>query len=102
MTKFTQGHDGFYWAPPIDPSDLLDYVMDFSGILGSDSIATVSWAVTGTGATEVSGLRSNTAKTATVWLNGGVAGQDAMITASVVSVGGREFDRSFKILCKNQ
>lgn len=100
MTSFALNADGYYYAPPIDPDEELDYTLDLTGVLGADTISSVSWAAT-TGITEVTAKRSNTTATATVWLKLATLGGIFTVTASVTSVGGRKLDRSFKIKCQS-
>ena len=99
MTSFALNADGYYYAPTIDPDEELDYTLDFAGMLGADTISSVSWAAA-TGVTEVTAKRSNTTTTATVWLKLATLGGIFTVTASVITVGGRKMDRSFKIECK--
>lgn len=99
MDKFTVVN-GITYAPEIDPSDKLDYTMDFASLLGVDTINTVTWSATA-GVTIDSGKESNTNTTATVWLKDGVVGETATVTCRIVTVGLRTIERSFKIQCKN-
>lgn len=99
MTEFTVVN-GVLHAPDIDPSDRLDYTMNFAAVLGIDTIDSVLWVAT-TGITVDSGSNSNTTSTATVWLKDGVLGQQPTVTCRVTTVAGRIIERSFKILCKN-
>ena len=55
-----------------DPDATLDYIIDWSEWLDTDTISTSTWTVP-TGLTNVSD--SNTTTTATIWLSGGTAGQ---------------------------
>lgn len=79
-----------------DPNAVLDYQIDWSTWLGSDTIASSSWVIP-TGITEDSD--SNTTTTATVWLSGGTAGTTYTVTNRIVTAGGRTEDRSLTIKC---
>lgn len=79
-----------------DPDAVLDYQIDWSTWLGSDTIASSSWVIP-TGITEDSD--SNTTTTATVWLSGGTAGTTYTVTNRIVTAGGRTEDRSLTIKC---
>lgn len=79
-----------------DPESVLDYQIDWSTWLGSDTIASSSWVIP-TGITEDSD--SNTTTTATVWLSGGTAGTTYTVTNRIVTAGGRTEDRSLTIKC---
>jgi hypothetical protein len=86
-----------------DPSELLDYVLNWNdGWLATspaETILTSSWSVTSgiTKATE-----SNTTTTATVWLSGGTHGQEYLATNTVTTSAGRTGERSIKILVRNR
>lgn len=79
-----------------DPDATLDYGVDWTKWLGVDNIASSEWSVP-TGITLVAD--ELTAKTATVWLSGGTAGQSYRITNRVVtsSVPARVDERSMTI-----
>lgn len=77
-----------------DPSAVLDYVIDWSSWLGSDTISTSTWTVP-TGITKNSDTKTNT--TATIWLSGGTADVEYVLTNRIVTAGGRTDDRSIKI-----
>ncbi|MGD9099824.1 MAG: hypothetical protein PVF45_05035 [Anaerolineae bacterium] len=82
-----------------DPDAKLDYVIDWSSWLGSDTIQTSAWTVA-SGLTEESNSKTDT--TATVWLSGGTAGKTYRVTNHIVTVGGREDDRSFWIVVQER
>jgi hypothetical protein len=77
-----------------DPDAVLDYSIDWSRWLDTDTIATSSWTVT-TGVTLDS--HSNTTTRATAWVSGGTAGEVYFLTNHVVTAGGREDDRSIRL-----
>ena len=77
-----------------DPGAVLDYVVDWSVWLGTDTIATSTWTV-GTGLTQASA--SNTTTMATCWLSGGTAGQSYSATNRIVTAGGRTDERTLTI-----
>lgn len=78
-----------------DPSARLDYQIDWSAWLGADTIATSEWTVP-TGLTLYS--QSNTTTSAIVWLEGGTAGAEYLVTNQITTTGGRIDQRSIKIL----
>lgn len=82
-----------------DPDDVLDYTIDYDGEdwLGSDTIATSSW-VAETGITIDSDTNDTT--TTTVWLSGGTADTNYIVTNSIVTAAGREKDESLYIRVK--
>lgn len=79
-----------------DPDSVLDYTVDWSGdnYLGADTIASASWTVPG-GITQAAS--SATTTTATIWLSGGVDGQDYDVANKIVTAGGRTDERTIRI-----
>lgn len=77
-----------------DPEAELDYTIDWSEWLDTDTIASSSWDVpTGLTATD----DDSTSTTATVWLSEGVDNHNYTITNTIVTAGGRTDSRSFEI-----
>jgi hypothetical protein len=79
--------------PRKDPSEVLDYQIDWAPVLESDSIATSIWTAPAGFAV---GSTTNTATTSTVWLSGGNAGSH-LITNRITTAGGRTFERSVSL-----
>lgn len=80
-----------------DPQAKLDYSIDWGTLgwlVGGDTLSSASWTVP-SGLTKVSETNSTTS--ATVWLSGGTDGTDYDITCHVVTVAGREDDRTLRI-----
>ena len=75
-----------------DPQDVLDYQIDWSDWLDTDTISTSAWVVQ-TGLTKDSS--SNTTTTATVWLSGGTNGNQYVLTNTITTANGRTVERSF-------
>lgn len=75
-------------------SETLDYIMDWSTWLGSDTISSSSWVVPN-GLT--TGTASNTTTTATQFVGGGQVGNDYVVTNTIVTAGGRTATRGFKL-----
>lgn len=73
------------------PTDILDYVWDWSSWLPvGDSISTATFTAA-TGLTkEVSPAASHTGTTATVWLGGGTAADEYEVTCEILTAGGRD------------
>ena len=90
--------DGFYYAPPIDPDDTLDYKLDLAKPLDGDAIAGVVWSRDPAGITIV-GVGSFTSTTASVRLTAATLGGTWTISARITTASGQVFDRSFKITC---
>jgi hypothetical protein len=77
-----------------DPQAELDYTIDWSSWLGSDTITTSSWTVP-TGLKKES--ESNTTKIATIWLSEGTADKEYTVTNKIVTAAGRTDERSIII-----
>jgi hypothetical protein len=77
-----------------DPGASLDYTIDWSGWLGTDTIATSTWtAATGI----VIGVTANTTTSATAWLSSGTVGQIYAVTNHIVTAAGRTDSRTLEI-----
>lgn len=79
---------------PKDPSEVLDYTIDWEPYLAGDAIASVVWTVAA-GINQNASMYSRT--TSTIWLGGGVAGTLYNITCQITTVGLRTADRTFRI-----
>ncbi len=82
-----------------DPNAILDFSVDWTDWLGSDTIVTGTWIIP-TGITEIS--KSNTTKIATVFVSGGGTGQTYALVNRINTSGGRTDDRTIYILVKEQ
>ncbi len=79
--------------PSKDPSEVLDYQIDWSPLLDTDTILTSTWVVPA-GLTIQS--QSLTGTTATIWLSGGLEGYHR-VTNTIVTSGARTFERSVEL-----
>ncbi len=77
-----------------DPDAVLDYVIDWDDWLGTDTIATSTWAAEA-GITIDSDTNTNT--TATVWLSSGTAGTEYIVTNEIVTAASRTDNRRLRI-----
>ena len=83
-----------------DPQAVLDYEVDWSDWLeGGDTISASEW-------TAPDGITieedSNTTTTATVWLSGGTAGEIYDVVNGISTNGGRDDDRTIRIVVKQK
>jgi hypothetical protein len=78
-----------------DPNSTLDFVVDWSAWLETDTISAVSWTVP-TGITQTTSSFADT--TATIWLMGGTAKAIYLIGCRITTAAGRIEDHSFEIL----
>lgn len=83
--------------PSKDPDEVLDYQLDWSGRLGSDTIATSSWTVPA-GITKNSD--TNTATVTTIWLSSGTLNSSYELQNRVTTTGGRTMDQTVRIRIK--
>lgn len=81
-----------------DPDSTLDYQMDWTTFLSTDTIASSTWSVAGYDAELIVNSTSNTSTTATVWLSGGTVNVKYNVTNKVTTASGRVVDRSFTML----
>jgi hypothetical protein len=91
--------NGVTYAPDKDPNDILDYSIDWSQFLDTDTIDTSTWTVA-TGITKVSDTKAAT--TTTIWLSGGTAGATYQLTNRITTVNGRVKDKSFSVYVAEQ
>ena len=82
-----------------DPAAVLDYSIDWSEWLGTDTISTSTWTVA-TGLTV--GANQNANGITTVWISGGTAGSSYAVTNKIVTAGGRTDERTFYIAVVNK
>ena len=83
-----------------DPDAVLDYQIDWSDWLDTDTIADSTWTAPDDGITMDSDEASTTATV--VWLSGGTAGDIYTLTNHITTDGGREDDRSIQIVMTNK
>lgn len=77
-----------------DPQATLDYTVDWSAWLGTDTIATSTW-VLDAGITQTNASLSGAL--ATVWVSGGSVGNTYSVTNRITTAAGRTDDRSILI-----
>jgi hypothetical protein len=82
---------------PKDPNDEVDYHVNWSRYLTriGDVIQSSSWPVIPAGITRMSDTHDDTRTT--IWLSGGTAGTDYLLTNRIVTAGGRTLDKSITI-----
>lgn len=82
-----------------DPDAVLDYKVDWSDWLDTDTIVTSDWTVP-TGLTLE--LETNTATIATAWLSGGTVATSYNVTNEITTADGRTDDRTITIKVKER
>lgn len=94
QTEFVLRNDGFWYAPPMDAAEQLDFTLDFGKHLGSDTIETlVSVLASGVWVA----LTAHDNDHVTIWLKDGVVRTTATVTVTIQTVGGRTIVRTFKV-----
>lgn len=91
-----------YKWPPKDKDEILDYSVDWSRFLGTDTLSSASWKIDGTSVTgpvsTVNGLTFLTPTTsgnvATARFSGGTNHRKYDITCTIVSGNGLTFERT--------
>ena len=81
-----------------DPSDVADYTVDWSQLLGSDTISVSLWSVP-TGLTGISATKTTT--TTNIWVSGGDENTDYYIGHRITTADGRKFDRYVVVPVRN-
>jgi len=91
------------WAETLtfckDPADVVDYTLNFKGLLQSDVISTAT--IVGTDITiDSSSVSGNVV---TIWVSGGTDGTKAEIKTTIVTTNStpRTFERTFTVDIKN-
>lgn len=94
MEKFRWNpSDRNWYGPEKDPSDIVDYVVNFAKLVGTDPI--ISHYVSVTGATMDSSVLAGSK--VTVWLSAGTPSSVIDVDVTIVTSGGRRFSRKFKV-----
>lgn len=84
------------WSAVKDPDEVKDYDVNWSDLLGTDTISSSAWSVvSGSGLTIDS--NSTTTTVTKVWLSAGTAGTDYTLLNRVVTAGGRTYDQTCKL-----
>ena len=82
-----------------DPQAILDFKIDWSGWLGTDTIATSTWTVP-TGITQ--SAATNTTTAAIIWLSGGTLDTSYDLVNHITTAGGRSDDRTITITISSE
>lgn len=81
-----------------DPNSIEDFVLDWSQRIGSDTISSATWSVSGVTAAS----NSNTTTTATVRLSGGSVDADATATCRVTLASGQVMDATIYLTLREE
>lgn len=86
--------------PPKDPDEVLDYSIDWTDRLTSETIESSDWTITGDddeltfGGGSISGART------TVWLSGGTVGKTYYVLNRITTSGTRTMDQTVRLKIK--
>jgi len=83
-----------------DPDAKLDYGLDWSAWLDGDTITASAWDADPSGLTLSQEAFGDT--TAAVWVEDGVVGRKYNLTNRITTAAGRETERTFSLLIKEQ
>lgn len=89
--------------PPKDPDEVLDYEIDWTARLSSDTISNSPLSsiwILPDGLIKDDDLQTDS--TTTIWLSGGTLGSSYVLTNRIKTVGGRTMDQSVKLQIKSK
>ena len=85
-----------------DPDELLDYEIDWSARLDTDTITVSTWEINGPDAVLTTPTDSFTDTATVIWLDAGTLGAVYTMTNHIQTAGGREMDQSVKLRIKTK
>jgi hypothetical protein len=88
--------------PAKDPGATKDYDLDWTAWLGSDTIASSTWAALPAGSALVMSNPSFVSPITKVWLSGGTLGQTYVLENTITTAAGETEVRRVSILIKKQ
>lgn len=77
-------------------AEVIDFALDWSGLLGSDRVATSSWTISLPGATVTQSYTIGGTLN-TVWISGGVTGQFYDFDNTITTIDGRTESAAFRL-----
>lgn len=83
-----------------DPDAIIDYSVDWTDWLVSDTISTGTWLISPVDLVEVSA--SYTSADCTIFVSSGTVGQTYSLTNRITTANGRRNDQTIFVLVKNQ
>lgn len=81
-----------------DPEAVLDYYMNWTVWLAGDTISTSTWIATGSVTIRDPGLSGDVAS---IWVEGGTAGELIDLTNHIVTAAGREDERTLRLILQD-
>lgn len=89
------------WPRAADPDDVADYVINWTLDTG-DIITASTWSIVDDSTGLTIQTTSFTDGTASVWLTGGTAGDNAKLLNHITTQGGRQFDQTVTLKIKER
>jgi hypothetical protein len=83
-----------------DPDAVLDYPVNWSEWLQGDTLASVTWTIEK--GSVVQDKSEFTDTIATIWLSGGIVGEQCQVVCHIVTAAGREEDQTCKLAIKER
>lgn len=83
-----------------DPDEVLDYRIDWTARLDTDSIVASTWVISGTDAALDEDSNLFSADLTTIWLSGGTVGVKYLLTNHITTAGGRQMDQTVALKVK--
>jgi hypothetical protein len=82
------------------PDEIKDYSLDWSKDIGTDIIASggSTWNISPASATLTQSSVATSGTLTTVWISGGVLGQVYEVKNLIVTTGGRDLSKTFRLL----
>lgn len=80
-----------------DPAAVLDYYLDWSAWLAGDTLSTSTWVATGTVLIRDAAMVGSVT---VIWVEGGSTGELVDLTNHIVTVAGREDERTLRLILR--
>lgn len=86
--------------PSKRPNEILDYSFDWAEPLGTDTVATSTFALVNSDSGVVINSNSHNQKITSVWLSGGTDGTTARLTNTIITAAGRTMQATASLQVK--
>jgi len=83
--------------PPKDPDEVLDYQIDWSDRLTSETILTSAWTISGSDSVLSEDSNSIAGESTVIWLSAGTLGVRYTLTNRITTSGGRTMDQTVRL-----
>jgi hypothetical protein len=86
--------------PPKDPDEVLDYQVDWSDRLSSDTLLTSVWSISGDDSILTEDSSEISGDNTIIWLSAGTLGEAYNLLNRVTTTGGRTMDQTVRLRIK--